>query len=246
VVSIELDQHLKKNFKILANRDEYYERDSIPMHWWDFGGILAGRDVEGGGTWMGMNKSGRFAALTNVKETKLKEYKNSRGELVLDFLSSSLSIDDYFSIKKEKEFAGYNLLIGDKEEVAIFSNRSSGLSFLSAGVYGIGNLPYGTDSKKVDKVKKDFVSLLDEGVNKNSAVKLMQLEDGHLLEKTLAEMKPRDEEEIGYRFIKSGIYGTRCTTYIEISSSGEVKVTEKNYNVNGEEGTELDFSFTSN
>ena len=60
------------------------------MHWWDFGGILAGRDVEGGGTWMGMNKSGRFAALTNFKENISKKYKLSRGLLITDFLKEGV------------------------------------------------------------------------------------------------------------------------------------------------------------
>ena len=82
--------------RLLANRDEFYARPTLPLHWWDNGLVLAGKDLQGGGTWLGVSRTGRLAALTNYR-TALPQRLNtpSRGELVANFLTSHLSAADY-------------------------------------------------------------------------------------------------------------------------------------------------------
>ena len=78
-------------FKVIANRDEYHARQTTQMHWWSNKLILAGKDEEAGGTWLGTNRNGKFAAITNLKEQSQINYKSSRGALVTDFLESKQS-----------------------------------------------------------------------------------------------------------------------------------------------------------
>ena len=82
-------------FKIVANRDEYHERQTTGMHWWPNQSILAGRDEVAGGTWLGTNREGKFAAITNLKENNNNKYQVSRGSLVTGFLESQLSAKAY-------------------------------------------------------------------------------------------------------------------------------------------------------
>ena len=95
-------------FKIIANRDEYHERPTTKMHWWSNKAILAGKDEEAGGTWLGTNKEGKFAAITNLKEITNSKYSISRGSLVTEFLESQLSAKAYLEnlMVKRKNMQG--------------------------------------------------------------------------------------------------------------------------------------------
>ena len=102
-------------FIIIANRDEYHERPTTEMHWWSNKQILAGKDEDAGGTWLGTNKEGKFAAITNLKENTNSKYLVSRGELVTGFLESDLSAKSYLEQleSNNEEYAGFNIIVGD-------------------------------------------------------------------------------------------------------------------------------------
>ena len=127
---------------VIANRDEYYARPSRDAHWWNDSGIFAGRDLEAGGTWLGVNRRGRFAAVTNVREPGgMTPGRRSRGELPRDFLAGDRSPDDYLRqvAARDGEYSGFNLLLGSAEALYFYSNRERVQRRIEPGTYGISN-----------------------------------------------------------------------------------------------------------
>tara|TARA_Y100001947_G_C10326945_1_gene298939 strand:+ start:1001 stop:1771 length:771 start_codon:yes stop_codon:yes gene_type:complete len=231
-------------FDVVANRDEYHERPTSEMHWWE-NNILAGKDEEAGGTWLGTNKNGKFAALTNLKENTNKKYTLSRGNLVTGFLNSNLSPKSYLEeIENEKgSYAGFNLIVGDKRGLFYSCNRLDGIFFIPEGVHALGNLTLNAETKKVEAIKSDLNEIVASGFTINKGMDIMKKEFGNLHEKSKKELKLRDGEEIPYRFIRSPVYGTRCTTVFSTHPSGDVNISERTYHREGIEGNSVDFSF---
>ena len=107
--------------------------------------------------------------------------------------------------------------------------------FLNEGTHALGNLTLNASTSKVESIKRDLDLLLHNGFNESDAINLMKKEFGNLHEKTKKELKVRDGEEIPYRFIRSPIYGTRCTTVFSTEPTGEVRISEKTYLAEGVE-----------
>lgn len=159
-----------------ANRDEFYARPTEPAHWWtNFSDIYAGRDLEGGGTWMGIRnadtkrKYNRFAAVTNVRAPQFMKPRNTtRGRLVSDFLESDMTPEEYIAyIKKDAhKYNGFNLLVGDADTMIWFSNCGYGRSIngkpLSPGIYGLSNALLNDPWPKVVHTRAQFASLLGQ------------------------------------------------------------------------------------
>ena len=112
---------------LAANRDEFYERPTRKAYFWeDHPDLLAGRDLKYGGTWMGITRSGRFAAVTNFRDrTEFREHPESRGLMTKDFLVSHTSPGDFLKeiITRNDQYNGFNLLIGDPSALFYYSNR---------------------------------------------------------------------------------------------------------------------------
>tara|TARA_X000001036_G_scaffold68151_1_gene59076 strand:+ start:563 stop:1336 length:774 start_codon:yes stop_codon:yes gene_type:complete len=233
-------------YKIIANRDEYHERPTSEMKWWSNNIVLAGRDEEAGGTWLGVSKEGKFGAITNLKEETDIKYSNSRGSLVTEFLESQLSAKSYLeALEPNKEnYAGFNLIIGDKSGLFYLCNRLEGIFFISEGIHALGNLTLNSSTKKIESIKNDFNQILHEGFAIDKGLHIMRKEYGNLHEKTKKELQVRDGEEIPFRFIRSPIYGTRCTTVFMSEPSGLINISELTYQKEGIEGTRVDFSFS--
>ncbi len=232
-------------FTVIANRDEYHARQTTKMHWWSNKSILAGKDEEAGGTWLGINTYGQFAAITNLKEHNTTKYNSSRGTLVTDFLESKVSAKAYLEkIESTKEdYAGFNLIVGDKNGLFYLCNRLDGIFFISEGTHALGNLTLNSSTKKVDSIKHDFDEILHEGFSAEKGFNIMKKEYGNLHEKSKKELEVRDGEEIPYRFIRSPIYGTRCTTVFSSAPSGEINIAELTYEKEGIAGSSVDFHF---
>ncbi len=151
-----------------GNRDEFYERPAAAADWWqDHPQVYAGRDLQGGGTWMGITRDGRFAAITNIRapsETRLDA--PSRGNLVADYLTGQLDAADYVERIAEHaaNYNGFNLLVGDQQKLIWFSNKPDGDERngkpLTPGVYGISNAGLDSCWPKVVRTKAQFASLL--------------------------------------------------------------------------------------
>jgi len=232
---------------LAANRDEYYERPTKNMHWWEPEEILAGKDLQAGGTWLAVSNDGRFAVLTNFKElANGKESLKSRGELISNYITSKgVSSKEYLENIKERNYAGFNLLLGDKEGIHYISNRSEGIEKLKSGIHSLGNLLLNSQTKKSIKIKSQFKELLQTNPNEEMLLEFMRGDSGDLSNLDLSGFKETEHEEIPYRFIKSNYYGTRNTTIITINEKGEYKVSEQNYSENGKKLEKSSFQFKS-
>ena len=230
---------------LAANRDEYYERPTKSMHWWEPEKILAGKDLQAGGTWLAVSDDGRFAAITNYKELiNGKADLKTRGELVSNYITSKgLSSIDYLENIKGINYAGFNLLLGDKEGIHYFSNRTEEVDKLEPGIHAVGNLLLNSQTKKSIKVKNQFKELLQTNPDEDALLEFMKDDSGDLSDFDMAGFKETEHEEIPYRFIKSDYYGTRNTTIITINETGEYKISEQNFSENGKKLEKTSFQF---
>ena len=241
--------HPAYNLILAANRDEFYERPSASADFWeDSPQVLAGRDLQEGGTWMGIERTGRFAAITNYRDpASWKSNAPSRGELVSNYLCGNQRIDKYLDgiSRQAKLYNGYNLILGDRHELFAYSNRGERQK-LNPGIYGLSNHLINTPWPKVTRGKK----LLAETLDKKGA----ELEDG--LFTLLADRKiPADhklpdtgiglewERLLSSIFIASPSYGTRSSTILLIGKNGRVKFVEKVYDGNSQEWVTSSFSY---
>lgn len=241
--------HPKYKLIFAANRDEFYDRPSEQAEFWDqYPDLLAGKDLQAGGTWMGITKRGRFAAITNFRDLKnIKTEAPSRGILTLDFLQSSISPEDYYNQLKPSldEYNGFNLLLGSADELYYFSNKTEGLKKLETGVYGISNAILDNPWPKVEKSKRNLKHLIEQGdihpwevlnlLDDTSLAKDEELPDtgvGLELERMLSPI-----------FIKSEKYGTRSSTIVTVDKDNNVRFVEKTYFANTGRFSNRDFNF---
>ncbi|MEH7332409.1 NRDE family protein [Neobacillus drentensis] len=225
--------HPEYKLIVAANRDEFYNRPTAPAHFWeDSPEILAGRDLEKMGTWMGVTDLGRFAALTNYRNPKeLTEGKQSRGELVADALKYDGVLANYMAKLAENnaQYPGYNLLAGGANELYYYSNIGQELQKLKPGIYGVSNHLLDTEWPKV-KIGKDGLSKIIGG-NREDMVEnlfaLLQYSEASSDELLPNTGVPLDlERMLSPLFIKSEQYGTRSST-VMLMSDKEIKYTER-------------------
>ncbi|WP_338469386.1 NRDE family protein [Niallia sp. XMNu-256] len=208
-----------------ANRDEFYNRATAPAHFWeDISTILAGRDLEKHGTWMGVTKTGRFSALTNYRDPSedLKE-KRSRGELVANALTYKGDIQLYIESlsRSKKKYPGYNLLAGDQNELYYYSNVSNEFKKLQPGIYGVSNHLLNTGWPKVQKGKEGLAHCLklDRDQLVGNIFHILQNSDPFPDEQLPNTGVPLEWERLlSSLFIRSKDYGTRSSTVLLMSN----------------------------
>ena len=236
---------------VVANRDEFYARPTLKAHYWeDYPDIFAGRDLKAGGSWLGVNRSGRIAAITNVREWPFEAGELSRGELVCSFLESQQHPLDYLAEVQGKgeQYAGFNLLIGDTRGLYYFSNRSEGIKTLKPGVFGLCNYQLNTPWPKLLKTRKAISGLLDKKNNAQVEALMAVMQDQqHAPDNALPDTGIGLERErlLSSPFIASKDYGTRNTSVLQFSSDGHLKWSEQTYVGNGilDELTDFSISF---
>jgi uncharacterized protein with NRDE domain len=231
--------HEKYKLIVAANRDEFYERPTAPVHFWeDYPHILAGRDLLKWGTWMGVTTTGRFAALTNYRDPKEQsDGKRSRGELVADFLKDKVHPEIYMDemAKKRNIYPGYNLLAGDANELYYYSNVEDKVQRLVPGIYGVSNHLLNSDWPKVTNGKEGLSKIITES---NSALDERILNFLQKADPAPDEMLPNTgvtlewERILSPIFIKSEGYGTRSSTVLLISDE-EIYIRELVYSQDG-------------
>lgn len=216
---------------MVANRDEYFNRPTKGLHQWD-NGIYAGKDLKGGGTWMGFHTNGKFAALTNYRDPQNdKPLSKTRGELVTDFLNGSQSPKDYLRQieKSQQNYNGFNLLVAEKEELMVFSNYGGGIQEVTPGIHGLSNAFLNTPWPKVEAAKADLKNLLEQKTpSLEDLLKLLQSK-----EKAPVELLPNTgipielEQTISSQFIRvEDYYGTVNTTALCWDYEGRVSIKE--------------------
>lgn len=220
---------------LIANRDERYLRPTRRMQLWDQQpAILAGRDLEAGGTWLGLGEGGRLALLTNYREPGSKSFASSRGRLPVDFLSTKTEEQRAFEERllcTRDHYAGYNLLFGRVGELSHYSNRDHGVHRLQPGFHGISNAGLNTPWPKVERGKELLQkSLNDPALFPDSLFAILkdrQKPDDEALPSTGLPLSL--ERELSSIFISGEDYGSRSGTVIVADSESGFRVWERDY-----------------
>jgi uncharacterized protein with NRDE domain len=228
--------HSRYRLIFAANRDEYYNRPTAPLCFWDDApGILAGRDLKRSGTWLGVTRTGRIAAITNFREPGL-QIKNapSRGHLVSDFLVSKESPKNYIEHVKSMghKFNGFNLFIGDRADLFYYSNRKNHIEKLKPGLYGVSNRFLDTPWPKVTKGKADLIKLIDntDKINHEDIFGILK-DNSYPPDSELPDtgVGLGWERVLSPLFITSKFYGTRSSSVILIERSDNLTFLERTF-----------------
>ena len=222
---------------VAANRDEFFARPAAPAAWWPSDGapaIFAGRDLEAGGTWLGLGRSGRFAGLTNFRDpARMRSGTPSRGALVADFLGSDESTAAALErLKREgPRYNAFNILVSDGESLGIYESESGSAQLLEPGVHALSNHLLDAPWPKV-KAGKSRLSRA-----------LAALPDDTPLREQLRDDRPAPDAELprtgvslawermlSSAFIRAPGYGTRCSTVITRDRHGWAHFTESTWN----------------
>ena len=241
---------------LAANRDEFYKRPTAPLNYWaDHPDVLAGRDLKGNGTWLGVTGTGRIAAITNYREPAAHmENTPSRGILIRNFLTGNTSPERYLKAvsKISQAYNGFNLIAGDPAELYYYSNRGTRVRQLRPGLYGISNHLIDTAWPKIARGK----NLLQGQLSGREEIDIEKIWE------ILADRsQPPDDElpdtGVGLHwerilspmFIISPDYGTRSSSVVLIDKSGRVTIQERSFPNTGneiKEGATRKFSFMIN
>lgn len=223
---------------IAANRDEFYDRPTAPVGFWeDNGKILAGRDIREGGTWLGVTRTGRIAAVTNFRDpSRIRKNALSRGQLVRGYLEGKTKAGVFLEkIQKEKDrYNGFNLLFGDTGRIFWYSNVADKNEILKPGIHVLSNRFLNTPWPKTEKIRAKLEGLLEKGGN---------IDPEEILAMLLDRQRPCDKllpnTDVGLEwerilspvFVKSEIYGTRSSSVIMVHKNGTLTFIERTYAV---------------
>lgn len=229
---------------VAANRDEYLARPAVPAHWWtDAPGILAGRDLEAGGTWLGMSRSGRFAALTNYRDpTQHRTGAPSRGTLVRNCLTGEDASTEQLKrvATVSRNYAGFNLLLSDGRNLGIHESTTGAVRTLPPGVYGLSNHVLDTPWPKVRLARDRFTDALSHLPDESIFLALLR-DETHAADEHLPDTGISREWErwLSPAFIRAPGYGTRCSTLITLSRDGALSFREWTWDTEGELASEV-------
>ncbi|MEJ2662184.1 MAG: NRDE family protein [Desulfobacteraceae bacterium] len=219
---------------LAANRDEFYDRPTQALDFWtDLPEIAAGRDLKRMGTWLGINRHGRLAAVTNYREAGgQRPEARSRGHLVADFLTNRAGVPDYLHRLHADSglYNGFNLIVGDVRELYYCSNRGARPSPVQPGIHGLSNHLLDSPWPKVRDGKSKMAAILGENDSDIHRQRLLEaLEDQSVPpDNQLPDtgVGPEWERMLAPVFITSPAYGTRCSSLLTIDTHGEVNFTE--------------------
>ena len=232
---------------VAANRDEFHGRPTTASRFWpDHPNLLAGRDEQLGGTWMGVSRDGKFAAVTNFRDpTASPDAPRSRGELPLDYLLGQQGPNAYLQAvsQRAEEYAGFNLLLGDGQALWYYSNspqqsgpHSSAPRELEPGIYGLSNARLDTPWPKVLMGKQRLQTLLANADNV-AHDSLLQLVSSTDLAEAEALHSPgmgtEMEQLLSAQFIRSETYGTRSSTTLWRDRDGRTSWRELSFDSRG-------------
>lgn len=224
---------------VAANRDEFHARPTAPSDFWpDHPELLAGRDLQQGGTWMGITRRGRFAAVTNFRDpARTAVAPRSRGELPLAYLTASQSPEEYLAdvACRAVEYAGFNLLVGDHHDLWYFTNSGDlPPRQLSPGIYGLSNAVLDTPWPKVEQGKARLLALQQRTITHDA------------LAAVVADRTPADKDSLNRQgldgamdpvlsaqFIVTPTYGTRSRTSLWVDKRNCINWREQGFDAQG-------------
>lgn len=221
---------------VAANRDEYHHRASaVAARWPDAPEVIGGRDLEAGGTWLGIRENGRFAAVTNVREPGMAKGAHSRGELPRNFLLGSDSAESYAKQIDYAAYSGFNLLLADGEKLIYCSNRDQPLRELRPGIYGLSNHRLDSPWPKLLRAREEFSSAMNTLPDEAAFFNLLanrEIVSDDLLPSTGVPLEW--ERLLSAVFVKSPTYGTRASTLLMQRANGKIRLHERSFGPDGQ------------
>jgi uncharacterized protein with NRDE domain len=232
---------------IAANRDEFYERATEPAHWWsDRSQILAGRDLIAGGTWLGITRAGRFAALTNYRAPQQRADAPSRGTLVKGLLESGASVQEGLTHLRRvgADYNGFNVLFSDGERLGVYESVRGEGRELPPGIYGLSNHLLDTPWPKVQRAKARLQAALGDMTDPAAVLALLR-DDLPASDEQLPRTGVSLEWErlLSSAFIRGTDYGTRCSTVIRIDQRGTAIFDEWSWDRSGSQSGRTSLQF---
>jgi uncharacterized protein with NRDE domain len=233
VLFIAYQHHPRHPLIVLANRDEFYDRPTAAAaRWEDDPHVTAGRDLVGGGTWLGIADGGRFAAVTNYRDPSRPAGSLSRGKLVANFLIGESNPADYVNTVAADagQYSGFNLIVGSANELFYFSNAADEPPRqLTPGIYGLSNHLLNTPWPKVSRGLADFTKLVEADYISSDAAFTLLADATIALDDELPDTGIGLDKErvLSPIFIRTPIYGTRSSTLVISDSDGDLELDER-------------------
>jgi uncharacterized protein with NRDE domain len=251
LVLIAYDLHPRYPLILAANRDEFYERPTAAAGYWDDApNLFAGRDLVHCGTWLGISRTGRLAALTNYREPHaVRKDAPSRGKLVSDFLKSATTPEEYLTRLRGERLAylGYNLLLGDLERLYCYSNKNDQITRLTRGVHGLSNHLLDTPWPKVLRGRDALARVVTAGDFTTEDLFVILADTTKAPDEQLPDTGIGLERErlLSSIFITSPVYGTRSSSVLLIDSDRQVSFVERSFNDGEARDVEVRFEISA-
>ncbi|WP_320060565.1 NRDE family protein [Rhodoferax antarcticus] len=222
---------------LVANRDEYYARPTMPLHWWSDEDILAGRDQQAGGTWLGVSQSGHLAALTNYRDPhNQRDDAASRGEVVSHFLRTSGTAEDYLNglRHRAKDDNPFNLLVFDGNRLMGLESRHARILNLPEGVGAVSNADFHAPWPKQIELANCLQQLIRQG-RPDDAGLLALLQNRNVAADTALPDTGIGlplERALSSAFVSLPGYGTRASSVVRVGTSA-IEFVEHGFDANG-------------
>ena len=221
---------------VAANRDEFYARPTASCtRWPNSPEIIGGRDLEAGGTWLGVSEQGRFAAVTNVREPGVAKAAHSRGALTRNFLESRKAPDEYLAGLDYADYSGFNLLLSDGDSLYYASNRGPQAQSLAPGVYGLSNHLLDSPWPKLISARERFSIALQSLPASQPFFDILrdaEIVPDHQLPDTGVPLEW--ERRLSAIFVRSAEYGTRASTLVTVNAEKSLFFEEHSFGPYGQ------------
>ena len=249
LIFLSIQDHPRYKLIIAANRDEFHRRKTAHADFWtDAPDVLAGRDLEANGTWLGISRKGRISLLTNYRDPKnIDPAAPSRGHLVSDFLQRDIHGESYLKEVEQRgqHYNGFNLLAGTSDDLWYFSNYAQGVQRLTPGLHGLSNHLLDIPWPKVERGKAILRPILRQPVIRPTELFEFLYDERRAPDEQLPDTGIGLEREraLSSMFIKSPDYGSRSSTVVLIDTQNHVQFSERVYDLTTFEYTTRDFEF---
>ncbi len=226
---------------LIANRDEFYARPTAPLAWWDDAPVLAGRDLQAGGTWLGVSRSGRLAALTNHRDpANMRLDAPSRGELVSGFLKSDTCAADYLGKLAEyaADYNPFNLLVFDGQHLMGLESRHARVTAMQPGIGAVSNADFLTPWPKLARLQNGLQALLAQDHPSDAQLLALLHHQGQAADADLPStgISLALERVLSSAFIATPDYGTRACSIVRLEAD-HVRFLEQSFDAHGDTGT---------
>ena len=237
LIFISFNEHPRYKLILAGNRDEFHNRRTAPAEYWpDVPHILAGRDLEANGTWLGVSRKGRISLLTNFRDpANINPAAPSRGHLVSEYLIQDIQGEGYLNHVKRRgrQYNGFNLLVGTPDHLWYYSNYAESIQSVSPGLHGLSNHLLNTPWPKVERGKQLLMPLLQKDDLLPEELFAMLYDEVPAPDEALPDTGVGLDRErvLSSMFIKSPNYGSRCSTVVLIDRQNHVTFAERVYDL---------------